>query len=155
MAKEAQAEQEQMVGVPEIDGWAGVVVADINPQFTTIPAGEYTFRVVGAGPHKFEAGALNLQLAIEGEGEYRGRRVFSKLKSPAVQPGVLRDIARLNNVMGIDPLPGETPLPFFQRAAAEGGKFSAPLTIYEYTNRETGEPGKKEVVQFSKARPAA
>lgn len=138
-----------------VQGWDDVVVGDVNPQFDTIPEGDYTFKVIGIDPHKFESGALNLQVAISSEGEQVGRRVFIKLKNPQEQPAVLRDVARLRDIMGIDAQPGENPLNYFRRAATDGGRFSAPLVHYKYNDKDSGEAKIKEVVQLRRAKVAA
>jgi hypothetical protein len=155
LEKSKQTGEERHMSNEGINSWDDAVVADLNPQFDVIPEGDYTFKLIGAAPHKFAEGALNVSVAIDSEGEQRGRRVFQKLKSPAENPGVLRDVARLAQVMGIDPQPGEKTMEYLGRAAQEGGRFAAPLTHYKYVNKETGEDGLSVQVRFGKARPAA
>lgn len=138
-----------------ITGWDSVSVNELNPNFETIPAGDYTFRVVGAAPSKFNPSELQLAVAIDSEGEVRGRQTYIKLKNPAENPGVLRDIARLRDVTGIDAQAGETALPYLSRLAAEGARFGAPLTHYAYKDKETGEDKVSVQVQLRRSRPAA
>ena len=139
----------------QVQGWESATVADLNPNFETVPPGEYTFRVTGAAPSKFNEGELQLAVAIDSEGEVRGRSVFIKLKNPADNPSVLRDVARLRDVTGVDALPGETTLPYLTRLAAEGARFGAPLTHYQYKDRDTGEDKVSVQVQLRRSRPAA
>jgi hypothetical protein len=142
--------------VAEQGGWDTVVVGDVNPQFDLIPENFYTFRLVAAAPHKYRPGALNLRITIDNESEYRGRTIFESIPNPVEFSFAPKMVARLAQAMGIDPLPGETALPYLQRAASEGGKFGAPLTHYVGKDKATGEDlPAKEQVKLGKAKPAA
>jgi hypothetical protein len=50
-------------------------------------------------------------------------------------------------------LDGESAVDWLNRAVDTGATFGAPLTHFKYTDRNTGDPREKEVVNLLKAHP--
>jgi hypothetical protein len=139
-------------------GWENVKVAEIAETtggYAPLPAGEHTFKLLGAKMDKYRPDNLALDLVID-EGAGKGRRVFPTLPPPANNEAwPAQAIAKLGGVLGVQAQPGETPVDFLNRVAANGNaRFKATTGIKEYTKRD-GTTGSDVAFQWFSILPVA
>jgi len=132
-----------------------VILADIQLEKTQQPpVGTYVFQLLPTAEvrnNKFtQVQELNLSAAIA-EGDFKGRRVFWNYPDPSTvgQDGKTfawsaQAMKKLEHVLGIDALEGESSVDYFNRAAASGNaRFSAyfgPNAKKPYTPAGADEP---------------
>jgi hypothetical protein len=138
-------------------GFNEVVLADIELEKgpAPIPAGKYIFTLLPGTSvrvnEKTGEESLNVPLAIA-EGDYSGRREWASYPDPnsitqtgknAGKPKTWSKQAmkKLQVSLGHDPLPGETPVDYFNRIAAGGNaRFSGDMSPANFIKDGATEP---------------
>lgn len=137
-------------------GWEDVDLSGVNPNYEIIAQGDYVFQVCpGAG--KDDYGNLSIQLNVQSDGPFKGRRVFVNLPDPGKEENkwVLKALKRVEQAVGIEQefANGETVIAWAKRLGENFATFGAPLGHRQYTNK-AGDLVTTEKVNLSKARPA-
>jgi len=136
-------------------GWENIDLQNINPNFELIPAGRYTFRLLGGGDSTKFPGAVEARATIESDGEFQGRRVFLRYSDPDVYTLSPKAFKKLEMSLGVDILAGETPVEYLTRAAAQGARFSAEVYHHTYDDKNSGEKNTVADVRLFSVGPAA
>jgi hypothetical protein len=89
-------------------------------------ASALNFVVTGAKENKFDAEKVDVFAAVY-DGEFKGRKTIFSYPDPAKQDWSAGVFVRLAKSMGIAINKGEKPVDYIKRAAAEKGKFTAPV----------------------------
>jgi len=99
------------------------------------PEGDYTLRLIGVAPDKYDATKLAFDMVIA-EGNYAKRRLFPTLPTPeTTKDWPAQAAAKFLSVLGIEQNPGETILEVFNRAAGNGhSTFIGAVKHYTKTN---------------------
>lgn len=123
---------------------------------TEVPAGNYTFRLAGAKPSPYQAGATDIDLVIT-EGAQSKRHVFASLPTPDKGKWVIQAASLLIKSLGGAHQPGEELVDTLNRLAQNGaGQITADVTENFYTDKNTGEQKQgRPRVQFFSIQPAA
>lgn len=106
--------------------WGEIDLSSVSTDLEVLPEAILNFALVSAKPNKFDSEKVDV-LAKVYDGELKGRTTFFSYPDPAKQdwsPGVF---ARLAKSVGIPIEKGEQPVAYINRAAAAGGKFTAPV----------------------------
>lgn len=84
------------------------------------------FVVTGGKANKFDAEKVDVFAKVV-DGEFKGRSTIFSYPDPAKQEWSAGVFVRLAKSMGIPINKGETPVDYITRAAAEKGRFTAPV----------------------------
>jgi hypothetical protein len=116
-----------------------------------VPAGNYSFKLVGAKPSPYQVGTTDLDLVIT-EGPQAKRHVFASLPTPDKGKWVIQAASLLIKALGGTQQPGEDLIDTLNRTAQNGANaFTADVEENHYNDRTTGEPktGRPRVRFFS------
>lgn len=107
--------------------WGDIDLSTAPADNEQLPVSEaLNFVVTGAKPNKFDVDKVDVFAKVF-DGEYRGRKTIFSYPDPAKQDWSTGIFVRLAKSMGIPINKGESPVEYIQRAATEGGKFTAPV----------------------------
>jgi hypothetical protein len=118
---------------------------------TEVPAGNYTFKLVGAKASPYQSGTTDLDLVIT-EGPQAKRHVFASLPSPDKGKWVIQAASLLIKSLGGSQQPGEELIDTLNRTASSGANaITADVEENHYIDRATGEPkvGRPRIRFFS------
>jgi hypothetical protein len=115
-------------------------VQDTQPtERTEVPAGTYTFKLVGAKMSPFQHGATDIDFVIT-EGPQTKRRVFASLPTPDKGKWVASAASLLIKQLGGTHLPGEELVDTLNRIASNGAnQITADIAENKYVDKNTGE----------------
>ena len=138
--------------------WENVTVADVaetTGKFTPLPAGEHTFRLVGAKMDKYRPDNLAVTFAIA-EGSGAGRLIFPTLPPPKNnEDWPAQAIAKLGGALGVAAQPGESALDYLNRVASNSSaRIKATTAIKEYPKKD-GTTGVDVAFQWFSVLPVA
>ncbi len=126
--------------------WTTVDLTQVNPNLEIVPAKAFTFELLpGAKYSDRNPDDVEISVAIVGDSEFAGRRLFAKYGSDEVKA-----LKRLEVAMGIDAQPGEDVVAYLNRAA--GGRFS---TTVRHSTPNEQYPNPKAFLQLWSVKPAA
>lgn len=140
---------------PELS-WANLNLNQVDttaPSSTRqeVPAGNYTFRLLGAKPSPYQSGTTDIDLVIT-EGPQQKRHVFASLPTPNKGAWVVQAASILIKALGGTHETGEELVDTLNRLASNGaGPFTADVIENHYNDRTTGEAkvGRPKVQFFS------
>lgn len=123
--------------------WSSLNLNEVNmtsPEGRTeVPAGRYTFRLVGAKPSPYQVGSTDFDLVIT-EGPQAKRHVFASLPTPNKGKWVIQAASLLIKSLGGTHQEGEELVDTLNRLAANGaGQISADIIENQYNDKTTGE----------------
>jgi|SRR5579859_5760425 len=123
---------------------------------TEVPAGNYTFRLVGAKPSPYQAGSTDIDLVIT-NGPQAKRHVFASLPTPDKGKWVIQAAGLLIKSLGGTHQAGEELVDTLNRIASNGAsQFTADVQENYYTDKNTGEQKQgRPRVQFFSIQPVA
>ena len=112
------------------------VEATRKTKFETVPKGNYVLQLTPTSAFD-ERGKLQLGIQIA-DGPFKGRRIFQDLpQAKSVSDWPNQVLKRIAEAVGADVLPGENPVEFLNRVAANGhSRFTADLYVETYPKRD-------------------
>lgn len=114
-------------------------VASEPMERTEVPAGNYKFRLVGAKPSPYQAGATDIDFVIS-EGPQAKRHVFASLPTPDKGKWVIQSASLLIKQLGGTHQTGEELVDTLNRLASSGAnQITADVIENTYTDKVTGE----------------
>lgn len=114
---------------------------------TELPAGNYTFKLVGAKQNPFEAGTTDIDLVVV-SGPQSKRHLFAKLPAPHITKYAAQWAAILVKRLGGSQMPGEDLIETLNRIAPTANAFTADVAEDTYTSKKTGELVTKPKLQY-------
>lgn len=106
--------------------WNEIDLTTISPVIEPLPDREFKWQLLpGAKFSDFDAQRVEAQAAVA-EGEFAGRKIYFSYPDPAKQDWSPRVFARMVHALGVEIMPGETPVAYLNRAAGQGATFLAP-----------------------------
>ncbi len=134
-------------------GWQEIDLTTVSPVLEPLPAREFEFQLLpGAKGSDFDPNRIEVSAAVT-EGEFAGRKVFFSYPDPAKQDWSPRVLARLIQALGVEAMPGESPVIYLNRAAASNARFGSKIR-HRKVQTEGGEVTKAELDIFA-VKPAA
>lgn len=116
---------------------------DINPLPDLLPEQDFTFQIQGGAADDNDPGTVVMKVAVVNDGDNNGTLQYVRFWNPATAreawqaKQTLKDFRRLQLTIGVDPLPaaennrwgfpGEDPVDYLNRAAAQNARFGAPI----------------------------
>lgn len=134
--------------------WSSLNLNEVNSEpleRTEVPAGNYTFRLVGAKPSPYQAGSTDIDLVIS-EGPQSRRHVFASLPTPDKGKWVIQAASNLIKQLGGTHQAGEELVDTLNRLAQSGANpITAEVQDNFYTDKTTGDQkqGRPRVQFFS------
>jgi len=117
--------------------WQDVNLADVNPNFEKIPAGEYDMDLL-PGARYTERGEIKVAFSIT-KGEETGRMVFASYPDPRKFDWSPKALKSLEVALGVESVPGEDKVEWLNRAVRDGGGHVHGRVVHRPYTKKSGE----------------
>lgn len=120
---------------------------DTPQERTELPAGNYTFKLVGAKQNPFETATTDIDLVVVA-GPHAKRHLFARLPGPAVTKYAAQWAAILVKRLGGSQLPGEDLITLLNRIAPTANAISADVVEDTYFSTKNNANVTKPKLQY-------